>query len=265
MTPSILSRLKKPLLDALSVCFWILLWAFAAYRIGLEIILPTPLAVGKRLIQLCQGAVFWQSIGGSMARIFLGFALGCVLGCVLAFLMHFISFFAHLFAPPLSIIRATPVASFIILLLVFLQDDRIPILISFLMVLPLMTENVRTGLANAPRALAEVANLYGVSRRFRFLYYDLPAALPLFASGARNGFGLAWKAGVAAEVLCAAYVPLSVGAKIYESKIYLETADLFAWTAVLILCSFLLAAIPKGILHLKKRLHRRAFHGNHPL
>ncbi|MDE7233674.1 MAG: nitrate ABC transporter permease, partial [Ruminiclostridium sp.] len=67
--------------------------------------------------------------------------------------------------------------------------------------------------------------------------------------------GLCWKSGVAAEVIG---IPNgSIGEKLYMSKIYLETADLFAWTLVIILVSRLCEGIFTSLVKLMvKRVER---------
>ena len=79
-----------------------------------------------------------------------------------------------------------------------------------------------------------------------------PSVGPHFLSACQTCLGLAWKSGVAAEVLT---VPLrSIGRELYESKLYLETVDLFAWTAVVVLCSLALEKLLSvGIRRLGRR------------
>lgn len=53
-----------------------------------------------------------------------------------------------------------------------------------------------------------------------------------------TSLGLAWKAGIAAEVLCTPKG--AIGTQLYNAKIYIETTDLFAWTFVVVILSLLL-------------------------
>ena len=61
-----------------------------------------------------------------------------------------------------------------------------------------------------------------------------------------TGLGFAWKAGVAAEVI--ANTKMSIGAQIYDSKIYLDTLNLFSWTIVIIALSILLEKVVTKLL-----------------
>ena len=80
----------------------------------------------------------------------------------------------------------------------------------------------------------------------------LPHCLPYFSAGALTSLGLAWKAGIAAEVLCTPNH--SIGKQVYDAKVYMETAEVFAWTLVVILLSL---ALEKLLKHCLERRDRR--------
>ena len=143
-----------------------------------------------------------------------------------------------LLSPVISVIKTTPVASFVILVLIWLRRDYVPVLISALMVFPVVWSNVSAGIKNTDRSFLELARVYDFSffKTARSIYF--PSVLPYFRSACSSALGFGWKAGIAAEVLT---VPgVSIGRMIYESKLYLQTTDLFAWTLCVILLSFLL-------------------------
>ena len=143
-----------------------------------------------------------------------------------------------LLSPVISVIKTTPVASFVILVLIWLRRDYVPVLISALMVFPVVWSNVSAGIKSTERSFLELARVYDFSfiKTVRSIYF--PSVLPYFRSACSSALGFGWKAGIAAEVLT---VPgVSIGRMIYESKLYLQTTDLFAWTLCVILLSFLL-------------------------
>ena len=140
-----------------------------------------------------------------------------------------------LLRPVLRIVKATPVASFIILALVWIPSPGVPVFTSFLMVFPIVFENVLSGMRHTDRQLLEMGRMFRLSRAALFRQIYAPSLAPYLSAACATGLGLAWKAGVAAEVL--ANTRLSLGGKIYAAKIYLETPDLFAWTAVVIAMS----------------------------
>lgn len=228
----------SPALRLGAVAVWLLLWQLASMAVGLPLLLPSPLAVLLRLGQLCTGADFWLTVASSLLRILLGFLLGVLFGTALAGLCWRFRLIDVLARPLLEVLKSTPVASFIILALVWVKTTWLATVISFIMVLPLIYANVREGIDSADRQLLEMAQVFRLSRRKTFRYCYLPAILPFFLSAISSALGFAWKSGIAAEVL--GRPARAIGSQIYDSKIYLETPDLFAWTLVVILLSVLL-------------------------
>ena len=192
----------------------------------------------RTLAELAITPLLWQSAALSLVRIFSGFLGGAVLGGLLAAACAAFRPARLLLTPAVGVIRATPVASFIILLLLWVTTGLVPAVCAGLMVLPVVWGNVYKGIVQTDPLLLEGAKTwrFGRLKTLRLVY--LPSVLPYFASGCATGLGLAWKAGVAAEVLC--QPKLAIGTQLYRAKITLETPDLFAWTAVVIVLSFLL-------------------------
>lgn len=156
----------------------------------------------------------------------------------------------------LGVIKATPLSSFIILVLLWLTTGMVPVFIAFLIVAPIAWANVREGARATDPTLLEMAKAYGFGRKKTIKYIYAPSIRPQFAAAATTALGLAWKAGVTAEVL--ASPALSIGRGLYESKLYLETPELFAWTAVIIALSMLLERGVKKLIALSIRNRPRA-------
>ncbi len=225
----------KKLLVAL---FWLAFWQLLFFTVKQEILIVSPVRVFQRLFELAENGEFWLSALGSMLRISVGFVIGVGTGAVLAVLTTSFQAAYDLFYPVNSIIKATPVASFIILAMVWLRSDLVPSFTAFLMVLPIIWGNVSNGIKSTDKNLLEMAYCFRFGRIKTVKRVYIPSVMPYFTAACTTGMGLAWKAGIAAEVL--ANSSLSIGGQIYQSKIYIETADLFAWTAMVILMSVLL-------------------------
>ena len=200
-----------------------------------RIILVSPLRVLARLTELIPTLDFWGAIWYSLVRITAGFLLGTAAGVVLAALSARFRRVEELLAPALLAIKSIPVASFIILVLVWVPSRNLSVVISFLMVTPIVYSNVLGGISSMDKKLTEMADVFAVPfpRRLRYLY--LPQVAPFFRSACAVGLGLCWKSGVAAEVI--GLPDGSIGERLYEAKVYLDTPDLFAWTLVIVLVS----------------------------
>lgn len=218
-----------------AVAVWLLVWQVAGMALGQELLLPSPLAALRRLGELALTEPFWRAVGWSAVRILGGFLLACLAGTALAALASRRRCVRELLAPLAAAVKATPVASFIILALVWMNSRQLPLFIAFLMVFPTIYLNMLEGIAQTDGKLLEMAQVFRVplSRRLGGIY--LPQVLPYFRSAASVALGLCWKAGVAAEVIG---LPAgSIGERLYTAKVYFQTADLFAWTAVVVAVS----------------------------
>ena len=212
-----------------AAAFWLLVWegaslALAATTGGRMLLLASPVQALGRLLALAGTAAFWQAVAFSSLRILGGFLLACALAAVLAPLAARFQWIRDLLSPLVAVVKAVPVVSFIILALIFFSSENLSLLISALMVFPPVYLNVLEGIGHTDRQLLEMA---------RGIY--LPAVLPYFRSAVSLGLGLCWKSGAAAEVIG---LPAgSIGEALYTAKVYFQTGDLFAWTAVIVTVS----------------------------
>lgn len=219
----------------LSALLALIVWQLAAALLDNELLLVGPAAVVGRLLELMATREFWQAVGFTFSRISLGFLLAFCLALLLAALGARFPVVRVLIQPYMAAVKAVPVASFIVIALLWLSGRRLSVFISFLMVLPVLYANFLQGLREADGKLLEMARVFRMSlwNRIRGIY--LPALEPYCLSGCRSALGLCWKAGVAAEVIgvCGG----SVGGMLYDAKVYLEIRDLFAWTLAIVLLS----------------------------
>ena len=232
-----ITKNKVRLLRAGAVLLTLAVWQAAAWLMGEELLLPAPAAVLRRLTALVLEADFWRTVLFSFARITAGFLLAFLAGVLLGFAAGRVPVLEHLLWPLFSLVKSVLVASFIVISLIWLSAANISVFISFLMVLPIVYTNVLNGMKSAPPALLEMTSLFGVSSPRRLLLVYLPALRPYLLSGCGVAIGLAWKAGVAAEII--GIPDGSIGEKFYFAKVYFATGDLFAWTAAVVCISVL--------------------------
>ena len=235
MNEGAVKKLKRFLL---ALVFWLGLWFALSVLIRQELLLPSPWQVLRRLLALAGTRSFWRMTGSSILRVLIGIVSAALLGVLLAFLTH-CSRLAHtLLAPLMTLVKSTPVASFIVLALVWIGRNLVPVFITGLIVLPVVWGNMSEALVSMDPKLLELAKVYRMPRLRILRRITLPSVLPSFRAALSTSLGLGWKAGIAAEVLT---VPKqSVGRMIYESKLYLETTDLFAWTVTVVVLSLII-------------------------
>lgn len=238
-----------------SLIFWLAVWQTASSFMDQQILLPAPLTVLRRLSEIAFTSAFWSSIFFSLGRIFIGFTMAMIAGTVFAAISSRFIRIQELLAPLVLIMKTVPVASFIILALIWISSKNLSILISFIMVFPVVYTNVLDGICSIEKELLEMAQVFELSpiRSIRFIYVS--QVLPFFRSACSVTLGLCWKSGIAAEVIG---IPKgSIGEKLYTSKIYLNTPDLFAWTLIIVFVSLLFEKLLLALIDVcVKRIER---------
>lgn len=226
---------KKIVLTITAICFWLFVWHFLSLKINSSIFLPSPEATYKALIRIGKRAGFWQTIFNTFSKIAKGFLLALIAGTFSAIISSFVKIIDVLVSPFMRLLKTVPVASFIILALLWVKSDKLSVLISFVMVTPVVYINILQSFDNVDNNLLEMADIFdvGLLRRLRFIY--VPALVSGFMSACKIGLGFCFKAGIAAEIIGLPFQ--SIGSELYKSKLYLMTDELFAWTVVIVLMS----------------------------
>jgi len=243
---------KSNLYKTLAVVFWLGVWQLLSSLIGQEILIVSPVRAVQTLLSFLTQWDFYRAVLFSFGRILSGFAMGLLSGLILSVIAHRFRAIRILIEPLMHAIKATPVASFVILALIFIRSRQLSVFISFLMVLPIAYTNLLTGLDSADKKLLEMAQVFRVSRMRQIRGIYLYAAYPHLLSACALSLGMCWKSGIAAEVI--GLPDGSIGEALYQAKIFFNTPELFAWTLAIIIISLL---FEKTVLGLLKRLQRR--------
>ena len=247
--------MKRILKYTLIVLFWIGLWWAVSAIVGLPLILPSPADVLIKLGQMSMTPLFWRVMLISSVRVFIGIVLSYVTAFALALVCHRVKLLHDIFMPAISVIKTTPVTSFILIAFVLMHRDLIPGLIAALMVFPVVFTNTIEGMRSARPELLETAFAYRLGFLDRAKCIWIPTLRPFMISAAGASVGLAIKAGVAAEVLICPEV--SVGKYIFNAKQNMEYVELFAWTVAIVIFSYLLDVAFKLALKRVKRKTRK--------
>ncbi len=232
-----MKAIKKAALSLGVALFWLALWQMSAMIVGNPLILPTPIETLLILFELAENNEFWLFTALSLLRILIGILIAIPAAWLFAALCSGSRIINALFSPAVTLMKSTPVVSFILIAIFLVDRHTIPSAITFMMVFPVLFENVREGISQTPKELLEMADVFGVSWFMKIKRIYIPAIKPFFFSALTTSVGLAVKAGVAAEVV--AYIPDSIGKMLSDAKSYMEPADLLAWTFVIIVISLL--------------------------
>ena len=242
---------KRKVYLSLSIAFWVLIWWAMSAIINEKLFLPSPFSVFKALMSLFPEKEFWTSIAFSTSRVVLSYLISFIVAALLGVFGGLSERFEILLSPLVKAMRSIPVASIVILVLLWVKSRNLSTVVSFLVVFPILYESVLSGVKNTDPLLLEAADNYRIRgyRRLRYIY--LPSISPYIESGIKSSLGLCWKSAVAAEVIG---LPLhSMGSKLYEAKVYLDTPSLFAWTLVIVVLAALFEKLAFLLFSIIKR------------
>ena len=232
-----INKSKKAIYTTLAVVFWLVLWQVAATAYDMDFILPSPLKTFTVLLENIVNPSFWSAVLFSVSRILVGFALAAALGVFLAVVSIKIKAVRILFDPFCSIMRAVPVASFIIFVLILFASERVSLVIAFLMGFPLVYSTVSLGVDSVSENLLEASRVFRLGFLKELKYVYLPHLLPHITSALSVSVGLSFKSGIAAEVI--GYPVGSVGAQMYIAKLGMNMPTLLSYTVVIVIISTL--------------------------
>lgn len=235
----------------LAVLFWLGVWQLASIAIGKEVLLASPITVAKTMGTLVVQTGFWKVLTTSFSRIVAGFLLGTLCGVFFAALAAGSRLIKTLLSPFMLAIKAVPVASFIILVLLWVGSRGLSVVICFLMVLPVIYTNTLQGIQETDTLMLEMAQVFHFNKLKTLRAVYLPSTLPYFGSACSISMGLAFKSGIAAEVI--GLPDGSIGEKLYQAKIYLSTGEVLAWTIIIVVLSLLFEQLVRLLLRLLQR------------
>lgn len=236
----------KAIIIILSVALWLGIWELLSRIIGYEFIFPGVSATLGAFFKLIATRVFWKSVLTSVFRIFLGLIFGIAAGTLLAAVSNAFPPFDTFISIGMNTVKSTPVASIVMVLWIIIGSANLPTVIGLLMVMPIVWQNLKDGYNSIDPELMELSDAYEFTgfKRFRLLIF--PALLRYFIPAILTSVGLAWKSGIAAEII--AYTKNSIGKNIYDAKGTLDTVSVFAWTLAVLLISIVFEFAAKTLL-----------------
>lgn len=236
----------KILKVALITLFWLLLWQIISSVLNMPLLFPSPISVFKRLLELIITKDFIVSALCSLLRIFLGIIIAIFIGTSLAIICSLSKIAHNIFYPILTIIKSTPVVSFVLIIWLFIGEQRTPVIITIMMMMPIVWASVYQGIKNVDKELLEIAHVFKIPFKKQLFSLYIPSIIPYFVSALLSGIGLSWKAGIAAEVLCSP--KWSIGEAIFNAKYDFNGVDLFAWTVTVVILSLIFELISTKLL-----------------
>lgn len=237
---------------ALSCLLWLAIWQIASMKVGSELLVASPLATFTRLLQLVVEPRFWEVVGFSASRIIGGFLLAFLVAIVAGACAQRWRVVSDVLALPVALLRSAPVVCIVVILLMWFGSRSVSVVSVFLMAFPAVYYSVREALTAVDKKVAEMLSVFDVGGLRRALAQTWPEMLPFLIATSHSVCGMSWKAGVAAELIG---TPLgSIGERIYQAKLLLETGDVFSWTIAIVSFAALFERLFVKLLKLSGKL-----------
>lgn len=228
---------KSRVISFISLLIVLAIWKFSALIIGADIILPPPERVLLTLLSFFKIEDLNKTVGLTIIRGISGFLISFLAGSVTGILAGIFKNFRSLLKPVLIVMRSTPVISVILLALIWFNTDIVPVFVSFLMAFPIICGTMIEGVTTVENELLEMAKVYKIPFKKQITKIYLPSLTPFIISSSGVSLGIIWKVVVAAEVL--SQPDFGIGTSLNEAKAFLLTEEVFAWTIIAILLSYL--------------------------
>lgn len=229
------------------ILIWILIWQGVALLINNDIYFAGPIDTIKELFSLFGSSEYWLTIANSLGRILAGFFIAFAVGYGLSFVSYGLPIIKDFMGPFVSLIKSVPVASVVVMLLIWFGSENITYVIAFMVVFPAIYISMLEGLESTDPDMIEMARSFRMSKLKTYRYIYRAAYMSSLNAAIKVSIGMCFKACVAAEII--GLPSLSIGEHIYMGKIYFETKSVFAWTASLIVLSIIVEKILLAIVN----------------
>ena len=229
--------MKTRVYTVLSIALLLLAWQMIAWQIDKPELIPGIPRLAGSIVRLLGTEEFYYSIGITCLRTLSGLVLSLLSAMVVAWLMARHAWVSALFRPWLGLMRSIPVISFILIALIFIHPEGIPLLIAFLTMFPLLTENLSQAFQHFRPGYNQMARLFHLSGYNRLTQIYYPQIKPYFFSGLSSAMGFGWRAIIMGEVL--AQCTAGIGGAMKRAQLFIDIPQLLAWTGVAILLSWL--------------------------
>lgn len=229
--------MKRIVLTCLSILLIPVTWQLLSWQMAQPQLIPSFPDLIRALLRLVYTPGFLVSMGTTCLRACVGLLLSLAAASITAFLLNRSEAIRFLFMPWLSLLRSVPVISFILLALIFLNPEMIPLLIAFLTMYPLLTENLLKGLMNRRDSWKILARQFHLNAWNRLFQINYPQLRPYLFSGLASAVGFGWRAIIMGEVLSQCVD--GIGKRMKEAQVFIDVPELIAWTLVAIVLSWL--------------------------
>ncbi|HHX60078.1 MAG TPA: ABC transporter permease subunit [Epulopiscium sp.] len=232
----------------------IIVWELSHTMIGNSVVLPSVRETTIAFKEIITSLNFGITIATTLNRIVVSFLIGLILALILGILSALNKWFYDFLSPVLSLFKIVPTMAIVILALIWLTNQRAPVLIAVIIVLPILYEAVIKGIKNIDKNILNMTTVYKVSTVDIIRYIYIPSILNNIMAIFSSSIGLCLKIVIGGEVL--GQPQNSIGTSIQTEKMYLNTAGVLGWIVILVILSLVIDIMAKTFVELIKVIRK---------
>lgn len=229
------------------VIILLLLWQLLAMVVNKDVIIPYPFDVIKRMLEMLGDPSFYQTILITLSHVCIVVFISVVIAYFLSYLGYKYQMVDQYISPLLSILQAIPNISFIIIVMVWCESLQTVYIVLFLVVFPLLYNNLIQGFKSIDQDLIDVIRSYRLPFFYKFFTIYFPLVKRSLLSALKSSLSLGVKVAVMAEII--AQLPQGVGRAINFSRIQFDMVGVFAWTLWLIVMILVIEGLLRRFIH----------------
>ncbi len=227
----------------------LLIWQIIAIRVNNNILIPSPFETLFSVFHLLIKPTTWQSVAITLVRVIRGLCLSLLLSLLLLFIYELDHRTSEFFTPVVTLISSIPNISYMILAIIWLGSEGSVSVVTMMVLFPVTFQGLFSTVLDEEGSLKDVQFLYKESFIFRVKYHLLPMLSFTILRTMKTALQLGFKVGIMAEIV--ASVRTGIGRSMHFANLNLNTAEVLAWTLIIILLSMCITALIDKLLELR--------------
>jgi NitT/TauT family transport system permease protein len=197
-----------------------------------ENIFPGPGATLANLWDQLQTGQLWHAIGTTVERAVIGFGLAVLIGTVIGALVSRIRPLRAAVGSLITGLQTMPsIAWFPFAIILFGINSTAILFVIILGAAPSIANGLIAGVDYTPPMLLKAGTMMGLRRLSLWRFLILPASLPAFVAGLKQGWAFAWRSLMAGELLVVIQNQPSLGVLLSTDQ---DQSDMASATAIII-------------------------------
>ena len=228
-----------------AVAIAIFLWQLVVWSNWKEdFVLPGPRKVFPTLADVVQTVDFWRAVGNTMQRALIGFGLSLLIGSLIGAAVVRVRVLRTAVGSMITGLQTMPsIVWFPLAIVLFQLSERAILFVVVLGAAPSIANGLINGVDHVPPILIRAGNVLGARGFSLMRSVILPAALPSYVGGLKQGWSFAWRSLMAGELLVAIGNKPALGVRLDYARTLSDYPLLISYMIVILIIGIVVDAI----------------------